>query len=97
MFFGSKLEWIVLAVACVVALLLFPAPTQHAPFSAVYGPATDLRSSIDVTQAIPLLITAMLIGRLTVSLAPSQPELIHRDFVTVHSPVLSQRAGVLRC
>jgi hypothetical protein len=94
---GSRFVWIILAVACVFAAVLFPAPMHHGPFTAVYGPATDLRSSIDVRQALPLLLTAMVVASITTPLAPAHPELVHRDFATEHSPTLPQRASVLRC
>ena len=97
MYLGSKFEWVILAVVCVVALFLFPAPARHGPFSAVYGPTTDLRSSIDVAQAVPLMLCAIVIARIGVPLSPARPELVHRDFATTHSHVLPQRASVLRC
>ena len=94
---GSRFVWIILAVACVFAAVLFPAPVHHGPFNAVYGPATDLRSSIDVRQALPLMFAAMIVALIAAPLAPAHPELVHRDFATEHSPTFPQRASVLRC
>lgn len=97
MFKGSRFVWIILAVACVFATVLFPAPAHHGPFTAVYGPATDLRSSIDVRQALPLSLTAIVVATIAAPLAPAHPELVDREFATEHSAIFPQRASVLRC
>src|SRR3954454_19092277 len=97
---GSRLLWVVLAVACVLGVLamtMFPAPWCHAPFNAVNGPTTDLRSSINVAQALPLILAALIVARMAVPLAPAHSELLHREFATEHSSAPPPHTIVLRC
>jgi hypothetical protein len=99
MFSGSRLEWLVFVgmCICVLALTLFPAPTRHAPFNAVYGPTTDLRSSIDVHQAFPLMLTCAPVEHVGARLLPAQLEPAQHDPSATISGTGSPRTIVLRC
>jgi hypothetical protein len=97
MFFGHRFEWVFLAGICVLAMALFPAPSHQAPFNAVYGPTTDLRSSVDVAQALPLLLAAMIVARVLAPIAPAHSERIQRDSSIEHSLAPPPLSTVLRC
>src|ERR1700761_5033159 len=97
MFFGPKLGWVAFVAVCVVAMVLFPAPSRHAPFNAVYGPTTDLRSSVDVGQALPLILGAAMVTRSVTLAAPAHQERADREFATTHAFTASPLSIVLRC
>jgi hypothetical protein len=97
MYLGSRLEWVLVAVACVFAIVLFPAPARHGPFNAVYGPTTDLRSSIDVHQALPLMLSAIAVERSGAPCNSAQLEMIRQHFLCTHVAHIAVSVLVLRC
>jgi hypothetical protein len=97
MYSGFRVALVLFAGVCVFAIVLFPAPTHHGPFNAVYGPTTDLRSSVNAHQVFPLMLSLMLAARLNAPFAPADAQRVHRDFATVHSATAAPLYVVLRC
>jgi hypothetical protein len=97
MCFGSRFAWVLMAVVCVLTIVLFPAPVRHGPFTTVYGPTTDLRSSIDVHQVFPLMLSGAVIARVMAPLPASHSERMEKPFAPTCSPISPHRMTILRC